>query len=83
MSHSAYGAIPSISISDISLTESGRKKFGKHKLTISIHEAIGGYIIEISQPVYGKEPELYIIADDAKFESEIGKIITHFQLKAE
>ena len=78
------GAIPAISIADLGM--SSDKKFPNHKLTINLYSAHGGYIVEIKKQVpYGvsNEPELYIVHEDQDFDRELGKIITHFNLKAQ
>lgn len=81
MSNSAYSTstwlpgtnIPSIDIGN--LTMYGEKKLPNKKLSINVHEAHGGYIIEI---VTSSMPgDLYIIGDDKNMGEEIGKIITH------
>ncbi len=56
------------------------KKLPHRKLTINIHEAHGGYIVEVhTDPT--RIGELYIVADDKDLGQEIGKIITHRTLK--
>lgn len=70
-----------ISIGDISLGESGWLDLGESKLPnrkfkLSVHEAHGGYIVEISIDPHSMG-ELYIIGEDKDLGQEIGKIITH------
>ena len=47
-------------------------------ITIRITHAVGGYIISIQS---GPIPKLYLIHEDADFNTELGKIITMSQLQ--
>lgn len=69
-----------IDISTIDIT-GNYKKLGNKKITLSIHEAYGGYIAEIATTGH-IQGDLYIIPDDRDLGEEIGKIITHKILKA-
>lgn len=64
---------------DISTIELGgsyhNKKFPNKKISLSIHEANGGYIVEIDNSM--KDNDLYIVGEDKDLGQEIGKIITH------
>ena len=76
-------SLPAISIADLGITE--KKKFPNHKITLNIYGATGGHIVEVKKTgdyLNSVEPELYIISEDLDFDRELGKIITHFQLKA-
>jgi hypothetical protein len=71
------GQMPqAISIGDI---YTGNKPFPNKKFSISVHQAHGGYIVEVHRGS-GYEGDLYIIADDKDLGQEIGKIITHSTL---
>ena len=60
---------------DISGVAGYGNKLPNKKLSINIHEAHGGYIVEI---VIGSLPgDLYIIGEDQDIGQELGKIITH------
>lgn len=68
---------------DISTVELGgtyNKKFPNKKISMSIHEAHGGYIVEIDN-LFGKDNDLYIVAEGQDLGVEISKIITHNILK--
>ena len=56
------------------------KRFPNQKISINIHGAHGGYILEISTNP-GHVSDLYIIAEDQDLGQEIGKIITMKVLK--
>jgi hypothetical protein len=64
---------------DISTIELGgpyhNRKFPNKKISLGIHEAHGGYIVEIDNSM--KDNDLYIIGIDQDLGQEIGKIITH------
>lgn len=52
------------------------KKFPNNKFFISVHQAHGGYIVEIN--ARGEQNnELYIVTEEQDLGNEIGKIITH------
>lgn len=68
-----------IDLSTITIGE--YKKFANKKLSINLHEAHGGYIVEIATSSH-MQGDLYIIPDDKEIGQEIGKIITHKILKA-
>lgn len=73
------GQIPAIQTIDIGPYSTGSRLPNK-KLSITIHEAHGGYIVEMtSNP--GQAGDLYIIADDKEIGQELGKIITMKVLK--
>ena len=57
----------------------GTKSFLNKKFSISVHQAHGGYIVEVHRGS-GYEGDLYIIAEDKDLGQEIGKIITHSTL---
>lgn len=82
MSSNSYtlGAIPGIDIGQYSVETMYGKKFPNQKISISVHSANGGYIMEISTNP-SKSGELYIIPDGQDIGQEIGKIITHQMLK--
>lgn len=68
--------IPTIDLGAYSI----EKKFPNQKLSISIHAAHGGYIMEIATHP-GQINDLYIISEDKDLGIEIGKIITMKVLK--
>jgi len=51
-----------------------------NKVSLTVFDAVGGYIVEIDNG-YNNEGELYIIGEDQDLGQEIGKIITHKKLK--
>lgn len=70
-----------ISIGDLNLNGSGWIDLGEPKLPnrkfkINIHQAHGGYIVEITRES-NTEGELYIVGEDKDLGQEIGNIITH------
>ncbi len=71
-------ALPTIDISGMG-SYGMEKKFPNKKISINVHEAHGGYIVEVVNT--SLPGELYIISDDKDLGSEIGKIITHTVLK--
>lgn len=78
-SYSVTGSMPSISIGDVNLsdwTDFGEKELPNKKITLNIHEAHGGYIVEISAHS-NAIGDLYIVSEDKDLGQEIGKIITH------
>ncbi|CAB4133658.1 hypothetical protein UFOVP257_380 [uncultured Caudovirales phage] len=58
----------------------GNNNLPNKKITLSIHEANGGYVVTIDKNQYGEESELYVIDLDKDLGTEIGKIITHHKL---
>lgn len=70
-------------IAPINIDTLGRRKFPNYKLTINIHGAHGGHVVEISKGGYGIEPDLHIIPEAEDFDRALGQIITHYQLKSE
>lgn len=68
---------------DISIGEiygSGSKsRLPNKKLSIDVHEAHGGYIVQVHRGS-AYEGDLYIVAEDLDLGKEIGKIITHSTL---
>lgn len=56
------------------------EKLPNKKITINIHEAHGGYIVEM-QTNPNQVGELYIVSEERDIGQEIGKIITHKTLK--
>jgi len=50
--------------------------------TLQIISANGGTIISIKNGHHSSTPELYIIPEDAEFDTELGKIITMSRLRA-
>lgn len=75
-----------ISIGDINLDGSGWLDLGEPKLPnrkfrINIHQAHGGYIVEITKESHS-EGELYIVGEGKDLGQEIGNIITHSILNA-
>jgi hypothetical protein len=69
-----------IELGPYSMADTYGKKFHNQKISISIHSANGGHIMEISTNP-GQTGELYIIPDGQDIGQEIGKIITHKMLK--
>lgn len=67
---------PSISIGEMF---GGNKTFPNKKFSISVHQAHGGYIVEVHRGS-GYEGDLYIVSEDQDLGQEIGKIITHSTL---
>lgn len=51
---------------------------GPQTITLQITPANGGTVVSVR--THGAE-ELHVIADDANFDTELGKIITHHRLK--
>lgn len=74
----ATNTIPTIDIGQLS--GYGEKRLPNKKVAISVHEAHGGYIIEINTNP-NTIGELYIVGEDKDLGVEIGKIITHAVLK--
>jgi len=73
--------IQPLSVADIGqFTIGGSTKLPNKKLTLSIHEATGGYVVTIDKGQYGEEPDMYVIDSDKDIGTEIGKIITHHKL---
>lgn len=68
---------------DISIGEiygsSNKSRLPNKKLSIDVHEAHGGYIVQV-QRGSAYEGDLYIVAEDQDLGQEIGKIITHSTL---
>ena len=75
------GAIGQISQIDLG-PYSVEKKFPNKKISISVHEAHGGYIVEVDTHS-AKTNQLYIVSEDKDLGNEIGKIITHNILQNE
>jgi hypothetical protein len=75
MNNMTMQGIQPITIGDIYGNQT-QKKFPNKKVSINIHGANNGYIVEVEQG-YGVENELYIINKDQDLGTEIGKIITH------
>jgi hypothetical protein len=70
-----------LTVADIGqFTLGGSTKLPNKKITLSIHEANGGYVVTIDKNQYGEESELYVIDLDKDLGTEIGKIITHHKL---
>ena len=65
---------------DISIGEiygiNNKSRLPNKKLSIDIHSAHGGYIVQVQQGL-GYEGDLYIVAEDQDLGQTIGKIITH------
>jgi|688.fasta_scaffold989281_1 hypothetical protein len=73
--------IQPLSVADIGhFTLGGSNKLPNKKLTLSIHQATGGYVVTIDKGQYGEEPDMYVIDSDKDIGTEIGKIITHHTL---
>ena len=67
---------------DISIGElygSSKSRLPNKKLSIDVHSAHGGYIVQVYRGS-GHEGDLYIVAEDQDLGQEIGKIITHSTL---
>jgi len=64
-----------IDISTIDLSGTCHNKLPHKKVSMSIHEANGGFIVEVEHSM--KENDLYIVSEDRDLGQEIGKIITH------
>ena len=71
------GGIQPLTIGDIYGTHNMQKKFPNKKISISVHGANNGYVVEVEKSGYGNENELYIISEDQDLGVELGKIITH------
>jgi len=68
---------------DISIGEiygSGKSRLPNKKLSIDVHEAHGGYIVQVRRG-QSYEDDLFIVAENLDLGHEIGKIITHSTLK--
>ena len=76
MNNMSMQGIQPITIGDIYGTHTVQKKFPNKKVSINIHGANNGYIVEMEQG-HGVENQLYIITEDQDLGTEIGKIITH------
>lgn len=61
--------------------EYGQKISPKKKISFDVHDANGGYIIEVNGD-HHSAGELYIVGEEKNIGEEIGKIITHYKLKA-
>ena len=61
--------------------EYGQKIAPKKKISFDVHDANGGYIIEVNGD-HHSAGELYIVGEEKNIGEEIGKIITHYKLKA-
>lgn len=64
-----------IDISTIELGGGYNRKLPHKKVSLTIHEANGGFIVEVEYAM--KENDLYIVSEDRDLGQEIGKIITH------
>ena len=64
---------------DMGMYTVDNKRFPNRKFAISVHEAHGGHIVEVSVHP-GQIAELYIVAEGQDIGQEIGKIITHHTL---
>jgi len=71
----AGGSSADISIGEI-YGSSNRSRLPNKKLSIDVHEAHGGYIVQVHRGS-AYEGDLYIVAEDLDLGQEIGKIITH------
>jgi hypothetical protein len=83
--HLSLGSMP-IAMAGQTYTVAGEKQTtarSTKKLSLTVFEAVGGYIVEIdnSHDNYTNLGELYIIGEDKDLGQEIGKIITHNKLK--
>jgi hypothetical protein len=74
----AGGSSTDISIGEI-YGSSNKSRLPNKKLSIDVHEAHGGYIVQV-QRGSAYEGDLYIVAEDQDLGQEIGKIITHSTL---
>jgi hypothetical protein len=77
---------PNFDIGDIVLDGSGWLNLGEpelpnKKFKINVHQAHGGYIVEISTDL-NSTGELYIVSEEKDLGQEIGNIITHKILNA-
>jgi len=61
-------------------TEYGQKISPRKKISFDVHDANGGYIIEVNGD-HHSSGELYIVGQEKNIGEEIGKIITHYKLK--
>lgn len=75
------GPVTGISIADAYGAKQASSSLPNKKVNLSIHQANGGYIVEITNNGYAIDSELYIISEDKDLGQEIGKIITHNKLK--
>ena len=74
----AGGSPADISIGEI-YGSSSRSRLPNKKLTIDVHDAHGGYIVQVHGRS-GHEGDLYIVSQELDLGQEIGKIITHSTL---
>ena len=78
-----------LSLGDINLTGGYSyqttipRELPNKKVTIHVHQATGGYIVEVANKDYSREGALYIVSEDKDLGEEIGKIITHAMLVTE
>ena len=84
--HLSLGSMPSIAAGTYNISQSpdSFQKATKptKKVSLTVFEAVGGYIVEIdNSDNYINDGELYIISEDKDLGQEIGKIITHSKLK--
>jgi predicted chitinase len=76
------GQMPSaVSMGGIAEAVQAKKSFSNKKISLHVHQANGGYVVEVEHPVYGIQNELYIVSEDNDLGQELGKIITHNKLK--
>lgn len=79
MAHTYTIAGGGAGVGGITLGPSTQGPINGQTLTIKITPATGGNIISVANSSYSEN--LYIIADDADFDRELGKIITMSKLK--
>lgn len=73
------GQMPSVV--GMGVAEAVKKPLSDKKISLHVHQANGGYVVEVEHPVYGVQNELYIVSEDHDLGQELGKIITHNKLK--
>ena len=69
-----------LTVGDIGMFKMGGLKLPNKKISLTIHEANGGYVVTIDKGQYGEESDMYVIDVDKDLGEEIGKIITHSTL---
>ena len=70
-----------ITVADLGkFTLGGGTKLPHKKVSLTVHEAHGGYVVTLDRGQYGEESDLYVIDSDKDLGSELGKIITHHTL---
>ena len=75
------GQMPSVVGMGIAEAVQAKKSFSDKKISLHVHQANGGYVVEVEHPAYGVQNELYIVSEDNDLGKELGKIITHNKLK--